>query len=267
VAFSLSDDLELLTDAAGEAGALALRFFRRDPKSWQKGASSVVSEADLEVDRLLESMLRGARPRYGWLSEETADNDERISAGRIFVVDPIDGTRAFLAGNREWAISLAVVEAGRPISAVLFAPALGEIYRATAAGGAERDGEAIRVSGADSLQGVRIAGPPRAVRRITAAAGVTAGAVRIVPSLAYRMALVAAGEVDIGLARPNAYDWDLAAADLLVHEAGGRLTDPAGAQLRYNRASLRQPWVIAATPLLSEEVAGLVAGIEREQEP
>jgi myo-inositol-1(or 4)-monophosphatase len=264
VAPSDNDDLELLTDAAGEAGALALRFFRRDPKAWQKGASSIVSEADIEVDRLLKSMLHGARPDYGWLSEETADNPDSMSASRVFVVDPIDGTRAFLAGDREWTVSLAVVEAERPISAVLFAPALGEMFRATASGGAERDGEVIKVSEAASLAGARVAGPPRAARRIAAAAGVSAGEARIVPSLAYRLSLVAAGEVDVGLARPNAHEWDLAAADLLVHEAGGRLTDPGGAKLRYNQPNLRQPWVIATTPLLCEEVVRLVAGIERE---
>jgi myo-inositol-1(or 4)-monophosphatase len=266
VASTLDDDLELLTDAAGEAGAVALRFFRRQPKAWQKGATSIVSEADIEVDRLLEVMLREARPDYGWLSEETTDNGERLSARRTFVVDPIDGTRAFLAGDHEWAVALAVIEAGRPIAGVLFAPALGRIFRAVASGGAECDGRPIHVSAAASLHGARIAAPPSAARRIAAAAGVEPAKVRVVPSLAYRLALVATGEMDVGLARPNANDWDLAAADLLVHEAGGRLTDPNGAQLRYNQYHVRQPWVIAAPPPLAEEVAGLVAGIERQQE-
>src|SRR5712664_1853384 len=119
------DDLDLLVAAAREAAALALTFFGQDPRSWAKGATSIVSEADFALDRLLAERLRTARPDYGWLSEETADNPERLDRRRVFVVDPIDGTRAFLSGRSEWCVSLAVVADGRPVVAVLLAPALG----------------------------------------------------------------------------------------------------------------------------------------------
>ena len=131
-------DLALLTAAALAAGALALGFFGRDQRTWMKDGNSIVGEADMAVDRLLADILRAARPDYGWLSEETADTPERLGRGRVFVVDPIDGTRAFIAGRAQWAVSLAVVEDGRPVVAVLAMPALAETLHAVAGGGAWR---------------------------------------------------------------------------------------------------------------------------------
>src|SRR5438046_1303186 len=158
------DDLDLLVAAAREAAALALGFFGQDPQSWAKGATSIVSEADFAVDRLLIERLRSSRPEYGWLSEETADNPERLPKRRIFVVDPIDGTRAFLSGRSEWCVSLAVVEAGRPIAAALITPVLGGLYRAASGGGADLDGRPIATSRRTRLAGARFAGPRRFAR-------------------------------------------------------------------------------------------------------
>ena len=263
VAGDAISDLDLLVAAAKEAGALAMSFFGRDPRTWTKAADSLVSEADIAVDELLTGLLRTARPAYGWLSEETEDSGERHARARVFVVDPIDGTRAFVAGRLEWAVSLAVVENGRPIAAVLFAPALEQLFRATSRQGAERNGVPLRVSGRTALDGARFAGPRRYARDLAALAGRSVGEVRFVPSLAYRFALVAAGEVDVAVARPGAHDWDLAAADLLVHEAGGRLIDPTGERLRYNRTDHFHPALVAATPELCDTVAAVLAGTDR----
>jgi myo-inositol-1(or 4)-monophosphatase len=254
-----TSDLDLLVDAAEAAGELALRFFRQNPKNWAKGLSSIVSEADIAVDRLLLDKLSAARPDYGWLSEETTDNSARLSRQRVFVVDPIDGTRAFLAGDREWTVSLAVVEAGRPVVAALYAPALELMFRASAGSGGTRDGEPLRVSGRSEPVGTRLAGPRRYARKLAEAAGLSTAEARFVPSLAYRIALVAAGEVDAAVARPNAHDWDLAAADLLVHEAGGVLTDLSGRELRYNGADVRHPALVAANPALARTLAPILA--------
>ena len=119
----LAADLTLLVDAAREAGQIALRFFKQSPEVWLKGGTSPVSEADYAADSFLNEALIAARPDYGWLSEEAADNAARLSARRTFVVDPIDGTRGFLEGRREWCVSIAVVENGRPIAGVLECPA------------------------------------------------------------------------------------------------------------------------------------------------
>jgi len=254
-----NDDTALLCAIAREAGALAMTFFRNQPKSWPKGETSIVSEADFEVDRLLAARLLAARPDYGWLSEETADNNERLTRKRVFVVDPIDGTRGFLNGSNEWTISLAIVEEGRPIAAALFAPALGTMFEATAGGGANRDGLPLRVSERTEVEGANLAGSNRLVRDVFAASSIQLEYHGFVPSLAYRIALVAAGVVDVAIARRGAYDWDIAAADLLVHEAGGRLADLDGRPPRYNELERRHPVLLAAKPELGDAMAELVA--------
>jgi myo-inositol-1(or 4)-monophosphatase len=259
------DDLDLLVAAARDAAALALTFFGQDPRSWAKGATSIVSEADFAVDRLLIERLRTARPDYGWLSEETADNPERLPKRRIFVVDPIDGTRAFLSGRSEWCVSLAVVEEGRPIAAALITPVLGGLYRAAAGGGADLDGRRIETSRRTRLAGARFAGPRRFARPAAEAAGVAPKSVRFVPSLAYRLALVASGEIDVAISGPNAHDWDIAAADLLVQEAGGAFADLAGRKPRYNRAAITHPVLIACAPDIAGDVTSLIAGWQNEE--
>ena len=255
-------DVELLTEAAREAGALALTFFRRDPKSWAKGETSVVSEADIALDQLLAARLLTARPDYGWLSEETAEDPMQRARSRVFVVDPIDGTKGFLAGSTEWTVSLAVVEDGRPVAAALYAPALGSMFQGVAGKGATRDGVPLRVSARAELPGANVAGSRRLVRDALELASVPLEYYGFVASLAYRFALVATGEVDVAIARPGAYDWDLAAADLLVHEAGGRLAGLDGTRPRYNRQERRHPALLAATPELSDAMATLVAMAE-----
>jgi myo-inositol-1(or 4)-monophosphatase len=260
-----TEDVALLSAAAREAGALALRYFRREPKSWAKGETSVVSEADLEVDRLLAGRLLAARPGYGWLSEETAEDVAQLGRERVFVVDPIDGTRGFLAGEAEWTVSLAVVEDGRPVAAALFAPALGTMFEASAGGGASRNGVSLRASTRTEIAGANLAGSRRLVREILETSSISLEYRGFVPSLAYRFALVAAGEVDVAVARRGAYDWDLAAADLLVQEAGGRLADLDGDRPRYNGPNRRHAALVAAAPGLSDAMTALFAKAERER--
>ena len=254
-----SDDADLLTASAREAGALAMTYFRRDPKTWTKGETSIVSEADLAVDALLASRLRGARPGYGWLSEETTDDGARLEGDRVFVVDPIDGTRGFLAGGADWTVSLAVVEEGRPVAAALFAPVVGAMFQASQGAGARRNGERLAVSNRAQLSGANLVGSRRLIRHVLEQESIHLEHRAFVASLAYRFALVAAGEVDVAIARPGAYDWDLAAADLLVHEAGGRLADVDGIRRRYNGLERRHPALVAANPGLSEAMSVVVA--------
>jgi myo-inositol-1(or 4)-monophosphatase len=260
------EDVELLSTVAREGGALAMKYFRRQPKSWAKGETSVVSEADLEVDRLLSERLLAARPGYGWLSEETAGGPSQPGRKRVFVVDPIDGTRGFLAGETEWTVSLAVVEDGRPVVAALFAPALGAMFQAVAGGGAARNGLPIRVSARREIAGANLAGSRRLVREILERSAISLEYRGFIASLAYRFALVAAGDLDVAVARSGAYDWDLAAADLLVNEAGGRLVDLDGKRPRYNGADRRHPALVASTPGLSAAMTALFAQAERGRE-
>ena len=250
-------DLDLLAATARAAGEVALHFFRRDPTVWRKSGGSPVSEADLAVDRLLHERLMAARPGYGWLSEETADGPERLAKSRIFVIDPIDGTRAFLRGDEEWTISLAIVEAGRPVTAALLQPTTGRLMTAVRGHGAHCEGTRLGVSGHRALSGAHLGAPLKYLER-KEIAGLDFAERRIVPSLALRFAEVADGRLDVAYGTGNAHDWDLAAADLLVHEAGGRLTVPSGEPLLYNRPGPSHPPLVAATPGLFEEARRLL---------
>ncbi len=229
--------------AVREAGALALTSFKAPVKSWFKHGNSPVSEADLAVDALLRERLEAAGLVAGWLSEETEDDPARLAAALVWIVDPIDGTRAFLAGLPDWSISVALVEAGRPRMAAVYVPVTDELFFATAGGGATLDDRPIAVTDDSSLAGARAAGPERRLARL-AALGIVAEPK--VHSLALRIARVAQGRLDLALAGPNGHDWDLAAADLLVHEAGGVVTTLVGGTLIYNRPSLTHGALFAA---------------------
>ena len=233
--------------AAGvrEAGALALSMFGAPLKHWTKGASSPVSEADIAVDQLLRERLSGAGSDIGWLSEESADDPARLQSRLVWIVDPIDGTRGYIAGLPDWTISAALVEDGRPIAACLFAPVTDEFFAAVAGQGATCNGQPIAVAPGAELANMRIAGPKNFLDRVAA----ITPAFTIVPrvhSLALRLARVAQGTIDTAIAGGNSHDWDLAAADLLVHEAGGALTRFDGTPLNYNRALPRHGMLVAA---------------------
>jgi myo-inositol-1(or 4)-monophosphatase len=228
-----------------EAGALALSMFGTPIKNWIKGASSPVSEADIAVDKLLRERLNDAAPGVGWLSEESVDDPARLSARFVWIVDPIDGTRAYIAGLPEWVVSAALVDNGRPVAACLFAPVSDEFFFAVAGNGATCNGASITASPGEALGGARIAGPKNFLEKLPVFEP-PATIVPRIPSLALRLARVAQGTIDAAIAGGNSHDWDLAAADLLVHEAGGALTTLAGEPLTYNRPEPRHGMLVAA---------------------
>jgi len=235
---------ERLVKCVREAGALALSMFRTPLRSWTKTGTSPVSEADIAVDRLLRERLT-AGDSFAWLSEESADDPVRLSARRVWVVDPIDGTRAYLAGLPDWAVSAALVEDGRPIAGCLFAPVTDELFTAAKGHGATRNGIAIAATAGASLAESRIVGPKGFLERLAAVAPPFA----VLPrgnSLALRIARVAQGVFDVAIAGGSSHDWDLAAADLLVHEAGGALTSVDGTAVIYNGAEPRHGLLVAA---------------------
>lgn len=238
-----ADDLRLLCDLGKRAGEIAMGYFGDDPQVWMKSGQSPVSEADYAVDNFLKKELLKARPNYGWLSEETDDDEERLDATRTFVVDPIDGTRGFLAGSPQWCISIAVVENNRPVVGVLECPVLGETYSAQAGQGAHCNGDPL-VANADDTSTLRMTGPRNLNKLLHGSR--TVDLVPFVPSLAYRIAMVASGQLHAAFARGSAKDWDLAAADLICHEAGSTLLDTNGSALRYNCRSIRHGALLAA---------------------
>lgn len=256
---SLAGELELIEDAAREAGEIAMRYFRADPEVWWKGGKSPVSEADILVDRYLREVLLRARPEHGWLSEETVDDAARLAARRTFVVDPIDGTRAFIDGRTTWCISIAVVEEGRALVGVLDCPAVGEIYSASAGGGARLNGRPIRVKAPE--EALVVAGPKNMIQAMPEPLRARVAPHAYIPSLAYRLAMVARGALDATFVKPDSYDWDLAAADLIVHEAGGAVADPSGRAPRYAGPDPRHGALAAGSGPLLEKMVGVIAEI------
>ncbi|WP_244635515.1 3'(2'),5'-bisphosphate nucleotidase CysQ [Chthonobacter albigriseus] len=259
---TMAEDLALLTSAAEAAADIALGFFRQDPKVWHKDNASPVSEADYAVDSFLKDRLLAARPDYGWLSEETEDDSGRLERRRVFVVDPIDGTRGFLAGSDEWTISLAVVEKGRPDTAVLIQPTRAHVFFATAGGGAWLNRRPLAMERHVGIHRAKVAGPAALLTRLRHKLGPMPDG-GYVASLALRIAMVADGRLDLALAKPNAHDWDIAAADLVLAEAGGRLLDVTGTPILYNRPHPRHGALVAAHPVLAAEAVGLIADAEK----
>ena len=240
-----------------EAGEIALEFFRHGAPTHAevnlKNCGSPVTEADLRIDHFLRERLSSLAPELGWLSEETADSPARLSREALFVVDPIDGTRGFAAGDPCFAICVALVIGDRPVYGIVHAPALGQTFIAGAGAGASCNGAPISVSGRQELTGARLSAP-ESFFRILGKSGLTYDAQPKLPSLAMRILRVADGEFDVALARENSYDWDIAAADLILHEAGGVLTDLQGRTPSYNRASPRHPALVAGPPGLQSQL-------------
>jgi len=235
-----------LAAAVRESGDLALSMFRTPIRNWTKGATaSPVSEADIAVDRLLRERLTAGAEDFAWLSEESADDASRLGARHVWIVDPIDGTRAYIAGLPDWAVSAALIEDGRPVAACLYAPALDEFFTARAGAGATLNGKPIATTGGTSLQNLRIAGPKNLLERLTPLLPPFTTVPRV-RSLALRLARLAQGECDVAFAGGNSHDWDLAAADLLVHEAGGALSPFTGGNVAYNEPVPRHGMLVAA---------------------
>jgi len=245
---NLQDAHAVLVSAAREAGLIALKFFRtQDVDPSFKADHSPVTAADLAVDAYLSARLKALSPDIGWLSEESVDSAERLRHRRTWVVDPIDGTRGFIAGGDEWVVSLALVEDGRPIVAVIYRPATGDLYDAVLNDGARFNGQRIFVADG-ALASIRLYTGPQKILGDLAQAAPRAQWLRSSRSLALRLALLAQGAIDTALVKAGASDWDIAAGDLIISEAGGRLTTSEGARPRYNQVRTRHPDLVGAGP-------------------
>lgn len=244
---SYAQDLELIADAARQAADIAMPYFRKCDLDVQwKAGNSPVSEADFKVDHFLRHTLLAARPSYGWLSEETADLDPdvRMKAQRTFIVDPIDGTRAFIDGNDMWCISIAIVEEGRPVCAALIVPARNAFFVAAKGQNPQLNGADISLNHTSDMP--IIGGPKRFLDAAHKAWDFQFQRQHHIPSLAYRIALVATGQLDATFVRANAHEWDLAAADLIATQMGITLCDEDGAPIIYNQRCPQQGVLIVA---------------------
>lgn len=250
----MPDDRALAVAAARAAGELALGYFGGVIDTWEKSPNNPVCEADLALDRLLHERLLRDRPSYGWLSEETADAPERLGRRRIWVVDPIDGTRDFLRGRTGWAVSVALIEDGVPVVAALYAPARRQLFVAEAGRGATLNEEPIRSGSCNAVAGLRIPADASTISASYWPEKWDAQAVEKPNGLALRIAKLANDEADAFFEGRPMGEWDIAAAALILSEAGGMITDRDGAPLRFNKPVPKLRGVIAATPAIHAEV-------------
>jgi len=252
-------DLQLLIDVAQEAGRIATPFSNADPEIWDKpDGAGPVTEADLAVNRMLEAELQSARPDYGWLSEETPPNDHRLNQERVFIVDPIDGTRSFIEGSKTWAHSIAIAEDGHIVAGVVFLPQRDKLYSAAKGFGATLNGATLQPSQVRVLDGAEIlaARPTMDAKHWTAPPQFNRSHR---PSLAYRLALVAQGRFDAMLTLRPTWEWDIAAGTVILQEAGVAVSDKAGRALRFNNSDPRLPGVVAANASLHAEITSALA--------
>ncbi len=249
------NDLALLISAARRAGEIATKYSGPTAKTWDKpDGAGPVTEADLAVNTMLEDTLRSARPTYGWLSEETEDNTDRLALDATFIIDPIDGTRSFINGSDTWAHSLAIAHNGRVTAAVIYLPLRDKLYTASAGHGAHLNEVPIRPSQRQTLTGAALlaAKPNLDPEHWHDAPPDVERALR--PSLAYRLALVAQGEFDAMITLRPSWEWDIAAGDLILRESGAITSDRNGNPLVFNNKHPQVNGVIAAPTLLHTQL-------------
>lgn len=248
-------DTELLIEAARDAGEIAMKHFRTDVETFQKpGDLGPVTVADLEINELLRTRLLAARPDYGWLSEEDADTAHRLDAERVFIIDPIDGTRSFIAGDTGFSVALAVAERGRVTAAAVHLPARDETFSAVAGQGAHKDGARIAASGVAEARKATVLTARKQMGEENWPGGVPPLTRHFRSSLAWRMCLVAEGRFDSMLTFRRAFEWDIAAGALIATEAGARVTDGDGGEMRFNSPEAMQAGVIVAPDRLHRQI-------------
>ena len=243
----MNSDLSIAKTAAIEAGGIILNYYKADYEIKDKGYHNPVTTADNAADTRLKEILMVARPNYGWLSEETVDSPERLTKDRVWIVDPLDGTKEFIEGVPHFVVSVALVENGNPIVGVLYNPVTAETFTAAKGEGAELNGEKIQCATKDNVGNMVILNSRSETRRgLWAPYDGTFGELRAIGSVAYKLGLTAAGQADIFASLRPKNEWDICAGNCIINEAGGKLIDLKGNRVVFNREkTLIEPGLIA----------------------
>lgn len=256
--FRFGAELAAAEQAARDAGAAVMGFFRGKFDVQQKSKNNPVTTADLEANRIIRQRIHQSFPRDGWLSEEDQDDAGRLSLSRVWVVDPIDGTKEFIDGVPQFAVSIGFVVDGRPKAAVVFNPAKERCYKAAVGQGAFLNDTAIRVTIRGDVAGARLL-VSRSEPQKRFQVFIDRCALRPVGSIAYRLAKVAGGEGDGTLTFRTIHDWDICAGALIVEEAGGKVVNGDGQVLTFNLPPAKHRGVVAANADLADGLQGLWA--------
>lgn len=249
-----SEELAIAENAARAAGVAVMRLFRGKFEVREKSKNNPVTTADLEANRIIRETILGAFPDDGWLSEEDPDDARRLELARVWVVDPIDGTKEFIDGVSQFAISIGLVVDGRPTVAIVFNPAKERFYQASLGQGSFLNGQPIHVTARDAIHGAELL-VSRSEPQKRFQVFVDRCAIKPVGSIAYRLAKVAGGDGDGTLTFRTIFEWDICAGALMVEEAGGKVVDGNGNSLTFNRQPAKHRGVVAGN-------AGLTAGLQ-----
>jgi myo-inositol-1(or 4)-monophosphatase len=248
-------ELEAARAAAIAAGEILKRHYRdRGFTIDQKGKDNPVTTADFEADHKLKELLHGGFPGYGWLSEETADDGARLHHERVWIVDPLDGTKEFIKGIPEFVVAIALTENGVPVVGVTYNPIRNELFASARGTGVTLNGQRVAVTRRSSLMNATVL----ASRSETSRGEWKAyeGKIKIDPigSVAYKLALVAAGRADATFTLTPKSEWDVASGTALVIEAGGRVTDLDGKEIPFNQPSVKLKGFLASNGLLHHAI-------------
>jgi myo-inositol-1(or 4)-monophosphatase len=260
--FKASSEHNLVKESILEAGKLALKWFKKDPEQWKKEDGSLVSKADIEINDLLNKLLKNKNPEFGWLSEENEDDKSRLNKKITFVVDPLDGTKAFLEGKKEFSISVAIVKNGLPISGIVFSPSTGEMFEAEKNKGSWKNNKKVIISNYNRLEKCKMIAFKPMFSHPAWKEPWPKMDVENRNSIAYRMALVASGQYDAMMALNSKNDWDIAAGDLLISEAGGIVTLHTNKKIIYNIENTKKPSVIGTNKAIHEKIIKRVKILE-----
>jgi myo-inositol-1(or 4)-monophosphatase len=248
-----------VTEIVRAAGATIMGYYRDRYSVQDKSPDNPVTDADFAADRLLKERLLARLPAAGWLSEETEDNPARLERRHVWVVDPLDGTKEFVLGIPEFSVSVALVEEGRPILAVVFNPATGELFQAERGQGAHHNGWPVQASSRGRLKGARVDASRSEVKIGEFEPFKDIVEVNIVGSIAYKLARVAAGLADATWSRGPKNEWDICAGTLLVEAAGGRCVDLNDEPILFNKSHPKVNGIIASNGRLHEAIVAALA--------
>ena len=260
--FKASSEHNLVKESILEAGKLALKWFKKDPEQWKKDDGSLVSKADIEINDLLNKLLKNKNPEFGWLSEENEDDRSRLNKKITFVVDPLDGTKAFLEGKKEFSISVAIVKNGLPISGIVFSPSTGEMFEAEKNKGSWKNNKKVIISNYNRLEKCKMIAFKPMFSHPAWKEPWPKMDVENRNSIAYRMALVASGQYDAMMALNSKNDWDIAAGDLLISESGGVVTLHTNKKIIYNTENIKKPSVIGTNKSIHDKIIKRVKMLE-----